>query len=1095
MSVIENKLEFYEVPQRGEPYIRWTTASSSLSIPGSVTVGANTRIKLKFQITDFGSPPPSGSSSISHYLFSFYGLTPSFGIDVDYNGSVKWIVWSTGGYYAGAADQFEHVLEFDGTSYYLDGALLKGFSQPISDQSGGTFFNSNNIYYDWDAKIYYFQIYSGSTLTRNFIPAIRDGHAGLYDTIAGTFVWSSQADVFVPGDPPLLFDVENDQIDSIHSVEALSFLGDELSYDTMETDVRQKVIMETAVAHIACSGDQHALIGWQVTDSGGNYDRSFDITLVFSNDLTSSKFYQHILCVDNCCRLQYNRLQQRYELFIRTGEQTTETLNIPTAALPVDTQRHVVRITGSGTLEVDEAEVFTGLTIYNNRAQNGSLVSLGNWATESYSGNYPFTGKIYSCDILLGTNSRLLFAFRPAVRDGEYGLLSSDSGAIYSNRFCPSVTDVPFAGELTVETSYGDDLTPMPYGTPVLHYMDDVLAARYYIEEMKRTGLISFGISGISAIGLLSRQYHKGGLFSGESFVLVVSEILGDSIDYSVSQELGAVQVYGHLPYATRRDNLRQLLFATNGHVFRDADRQIYFDFLDGSEAVEILDENIFENGSVEYPKLATKVTLTEHDYYYYGGVSEVTLFDNTNGYAVEGLLVKFQNAPIYPASLATTGTLTFRDASVNCAIVTGQGTLTGKPYVHTTLDLVRYDDNSGREEYEVSVTDATLVTAVNGEGVADRVADYWFHRHIIKADIKWSGERCGKLYSVKNAFLEEEAGYLVKMEKVVSSFVRASCEFIAGVGSGDSGNVFEHYAVITSSGSWSIPEGVDTIRLILVGGGSGGQSGLKGKDGNNSSGGAGGNAGAPGSGGRIYILTLTGVSGSLSVVIGTGGVGGAACSSDQTPNEGTDGNPTTVTIGGMTYTSSAGARSQAGVENIFTGNIYALPGEYGTAGAPGGSGREGASEAGSAVGNKTGGAPGSSAFGMYAQTSGGAGSGASATTNGSAGGNASVVHVESSTSSEWFDYYSHTPGAGANGVAATQRAAATTPGAGGDGGHGGGGAGGCGVFNGNITDQWEGDVHIKIGDERSSTAVSAGVGGNGGAGGNGAAGCVIIYY
>ena len=131
----------------------------------------------------------------------------------------------------------------------------------------------------------------------------------------------------------------------------------------------------------------------------------------------------------------------------------------------------------------------------------------------------------------------------------------------------------------------------------------------------------------------------------------------------------------------------------------------------------------------------------------------------------------------------------------------------------------------------------------------------------------------------------------------------------------------------------------------------------------------------------------------------------------------------------------------------------------------------------------------------MNAQTSGGAGSGASATTNGSAGGNASVVHVESSTSSEWFDYYSHTPGAGANGVAATQRAAATTPGAGGDGGHGGSGAGGCGVFNGNITDQWEGDVHIKIGDERSSTAVSAGVGGYGGAGGNGAAGCVIIYY
>ena len=1082
MSVIENKLEFYTVPEKGEAYIQKADGSGQLNLPSSLTIDRYTRFEVDFQFTEF--PASNG------YIFYSAGLF--FG------------VWGTNKrYFAGSnmsndvfgnADTSRHTASFDGTNFRIDGVIVyTPASLTQSSSNSGRLIDSNAV------KVWRFKLWSNDTLLADFVPACINGNYTFRDTVADRNMTAVSPELFsgfVPDeDSHLITSVENDQIDGIRSAEALSLLGDELSYDTMETDVRQAVIMETAVAHIACSGDQHALISWQVTDSGGNYDRSFDIALAFSNDLTSSKFYQHILCVDNCCRLQFNRLQQRYELFIRTGEQTTETLNIPTTALPVDTQRHVVRITDSGTLEVDGAEVFTGLTIYNNRTRDGSLVSLGNWATESYTGSYPFVGKIYSCDILLGTNSRLLFAFRPAVRDGEYGLLSSDSGAIYSNRFCPSVTDVPFAGELTVETSYGDDLTPMPYGTPLLHYMDDVLAARYYIEEMKRTGLISFGISGISAIGLLSRQYHKGGLFSGENFVLVVSEILGDSIDYSVSQELGAVQVYGHLPYATRRDNLRQLLFATNGHVFRDADRQIYFDFLDSSEAVEILDENIFENSSVEYPKLATKVTLTEHDYYYYSGVSAVTLFDNTNGYAVEGLLVKFQNAPIYPASLTTTGTLTFRDASVNCAIVTGQGTLTGKPYVHTTLDLVRYDDNSGREDYEVSVTDATLVTAVNGEGVADRVADYWFHRHIIKADIKWSGERCGKLYSVKNAFLEEETGYLVKMEKVVSSFVRASCEFIAGVGSGDSGNVFEHYAVITSSGSWSIPEGVDTIRLILVGGGSGGQSGLKGKDGNNSSSGAGGNAGAPGSSGRIYILTLTGVSGSLSVVIGTGGVGGAACSSDQTPNEGTDGNPTTVTIGGMTYTSSAGARSQAGVENIFTGNIYALPGEYGTAGAPGGSGREGASEAGSAVGNKTGGTPGNSATGMYSQTSGGAGSGASATTNGTAGGSASVIHVERNTDTEWFDYYSHTPGAGANGVAATQRAAATTPGAGGDGGHGGSGAGGCGVFNGNITDQWEGDVHIKIGDERSSTAVSAGVGGYGGAGGDGAPGCVIIYY
>ena len=1089
MPVIENKLEFYEVPQRGDPYIKKIGYRAALAIRDQVVIGSNTKIEMKFQFLN-------ARSAFTAYLFR-YNNGPAFGISYSFgDDNPTWaMIANNYSYHAGAntADLNEHVLTYYGNKYYIDDALVYECPAITTTPEDGFLFYTEAT---WQALIYYFKIYNDNTLVLSYVPAFYDGSYTFYDEISHTYAGRSGAAAnyggFIPGPPPKLFDIGDSQINSIHSVEALSFLGDELSYDTMETDVRQKVTMETAVTHIACSGEQHAFIPWYITDGNDETDRGFDLTVEFSNDLTSTKAYQHIFYVDNCCRFQFNRLQQRYEIYARTSATTGDTLTIPTSALPVDTERHTVEVNSAGTVTVDGTAVFTGLTIYNSRTDAGSLLSVGNWATGTYTGSYPFTGKIYAVVIKNESGRTVLYNLAPGQQDNVFGLLGT-TGAFTG--FFPSVSGSAFEGTIEVTVTYGDDLQVMPYGTPLLHYMDDVLAARYYIEEMKRTGMISFGISGISAIGLLSRQYHKGGLFSGENFVLVVSEILGGSIDYSVSQELGAVQVYGHLPYATRRDNLRQLLFATNGHVFRDADRQIYFDFLDSSEAVEILDENIFENSSVEYPKLATKVTLTEHDYYYYSGVSAVTLFDNTNGYAVEGLLVRFQNAPIYPASLATTGTLTFREASVNCAIVTGQGTLTGKPYVHTTLDLVRYDDNSGREEYGVSVTDATLVTAVNGEGVADRVADYCFHRHIIKADIKWSGERCGKLYSVKNTFLEEETGYLVKMEKVVSSFVRASCEFIAGVGSGGGGNTFENYALVTSSGSWTIPEGVETIRLILVGGGSGGQSGLKGADGRNTSGGAGGSGGSSGNGGRIYILTLQNVSGSLSISIGTGGAGGAACSNEKTPNEGVEGNPTTVTIGGMTYTSSAGARSPSGVENIFTGIIYALPGAPGTAGAPGGSGQQGQSEAGGSAGNNQGGAPGASVYGMNAQTSGGAGSGASATTNGSSGGNASVVHIESSTSSEWFDYYSHTPGAGANGVAATQRAAATTPGAGGDGGHGGSGAGGCGVFNGNITDQWEGDVHIKIGDERSSTAASAGVGGYGGAGGNGAAGCVIIYY
>ena len=458
-------------------------------------------------------------------------------------------------------------------------------------------------------------------------------------------------------------------------------------------------------------------------------------------------------------------------------------------------------------------------------------------------------------------------------------------------------------------------------------------------------------------------------------------------------------------------------------------------------------------------------------------------------------LLVKFQNAPIYPPSLQATGTLTFRWGVENCAYVTGIGTLTGIPYIHTTLDVIREDEDSGREEYEVSVPDATMVTAANSEGVADRVADYWFNRHVIKADIKWTSEKCGKLYQITNAFTQNEECYLVKMEKIVSSFVRARCEFIAGVGSGTGGNTFENYAVITANGSWNIPQDVEVIRLIIIGGGTGGQSGLKGQNGNVNSGGTGGNSGSVGNGGRIFVVTLNNVSGSLSIVIGTGGAGGAACSNEKTPNEGAEGTASTVTYDGTTYTSAVGARSPAGAENIFTGVIYGLPGTPGTGGASGGDGLEYVSAAGGSVGNITGGAPGSAAYGARSQTSGGAGGGASATTQGGAGTNASTYHMQLDQRPNFFDFYLHYPGHGGAGATATKRATAAIPGQGGDGGHGGGGGGGAGVFNGTGTDTYDGDTHIKTGDFLGGDPYHPGVGGNGGAGGDGAPGCVIIYY
>lgn len=1085
MAAIDNRLDFYSVSDRGEAYVDSSGSYAYMEFPPGITIDSTTRFELDFQLLEV----PTASDV---YLFFSGGLY--FGIR---GATLKWLAGSnlSSGTF-GTPDLNRHVALFDGSSFYLDSAVV--FTPTAVTASSYT--NGRLLNGSVKARVFSFKLWSGTTLVASFVPAYTTYYT-MHDLQGDRYMTPSPASAFsgfVPStSEELICSADNDSILSIHSTEAMSLLGDELSYDTLTAAIQQERIVTIDVPYLECTGEQHAFIPWNITDGNDETDRGFDLTVEFSNDLTSTKAYQHIFYVDNCCRFQFNRLQQRYEIYVRTSATTGDTLTIPTSALPVDTERHTVEVNSAGTVTVDGTAVFTGLTIYNSRTDAGSLLSVGNWATGTYTGSYPFTGKIYAVVIKNESGRTVLYNLAPGQQDNVFGLLGT-TGAFTG--FFPSVSGSAFEGTIEVTVTYGDDLQVMPYGTPVLHYMDESLAARLYIEEMKRTGKINFEVLAISGIGLIDRQYHQGNLFSGENFLLVVTEILGDSLEYSVAPELANVAIYGHLPYATRRDNLRQLLFATNAHVFRDSNQKIYFDYLDDSETVDLADEIVFDGGVVEYPKLATKVTVTEHNYYYLSTVTPVTLFDNTTGYEVNDLLVIFPSSPIYPASLATTGTLTFRRASVNCAYVSGIGTLTGIPYVHTTLDLIRIDENSGREESEVTVSDATLVTAANGEGVADRVADYYFNRYIVKADIKWTGERCGKLYSLTNAFLDKERAFLVKMEKTISSFIRASCEFVAGVSSGDSGNTFEHYSLVTSNGPWTIPSGVTVIRLTLIGGGTGGSSGLKGKDGSDSHGGQGGDAGTGGNGGRVYVVTLNNVSGSLTISIGTGGAGAAACSSEQTPNAGTDGNPTTVTYNGKTYTSSAGPRSPTGVKNIFTDEIYALPGESGLSGAPGGDGQEGQSAAGYPVGSVNGGLPGNSAQGLNSQTSGGAGGGASATTAGSAGGSATVTRVQRDTDSEQFDYYDHTPGPGGDGAPATKRATATVYGSGGDGGHGGGAGGGIGVFNGSGYDYTDsipgaGSIHYKFGDFRSATEVAPGTGAPGGPGGDGAPGCVLIYY
>lgn len=263
---------------------------------------------------------------------------------------------------------------------------------------------------------------------------------------------------------------------------------------------------------------------------------------------------------------------------------------------------------------------------------------------------------------------------------------------------------------------------------------------------------------------------------------------------------------------------------------------------------------------------------------------------------------------------------------------------------------------------------------------------------------------------------------------------------------------------VFTASGTFTPPEGVTSVSVLVVGGGGGG--------------GRAGSGGAGGSAGRVRWETGVAVSGPVTVTIGSGGAG-------------------------RTATTGAGS----GGNSSFFGSLEAIGGGAGagggasvpTQGAYGGGGQ------GSTTGTVTGatgliaykGGNGASGGSMYSTSACGGGGGA-----GGNGGNATYVNDVSSTggvggigidAGSYHSLLSDIGWIGGGGGGATQTSAGAT-GVGGAGGQGGGGAG-------------RADHETANGGNGTANTGGGGGGGSGSAqngssdGGNGGSGLVVVLY
>lgn len=557
-----------------------------------------------------------------------------------------------------------------------------------------------------------------------------------------------------------------------------------------------------------------------------------------------------------------------------------------------------------------------------------------------------------------------LYRFRSS--DGQEIILGENS------RYCIDVGD-----------SLGvSDIIDLEYGTPVWYYREDVLVGRFFVNDTAREGKNLYRIECVSAIGILDKLQHGGGLFLASTFGTVLAHILAGGlhgtgsavIDYEVDDDVAGLSVSGWLPYATKRENLYQLIFSYGVNIVKNMDGSPRFTFVYTApdNPVSIAEQVVYSEGDVTYTKPYSGVSVSEHTYTAVTSEDPVTLLDNSTGTALSNEEIWFDQAPIIVSTLTASSGLTIVSATENSAVLSGNGVLTGIPYMHTVRRVTR-TNSAVTGEKNIDVTGCTMVNAVNSNNLLNRLYAFFCPEDkikLIRGSFKYTDERCGKAYTFKNAFGEDEVAYLSGMSLTVSSFVKADAEFYANYAPAGQAGLYGHVDILIPTwdeeneewvytGTWEVPEGVTDFKAVLIGGGTGGFSGLPGAAGEEADGytdvdatadisgvwygGEGGDGGAGGAGGSpgwVKTATFENVTAGdeYTFSLGQGGAGGGPTSGSSSV-AGTAGTATTFSDGTDTISTADedGYMPTGGVYEPITDQYFALTGNSGIPGGKGG--------------------------------------------------------------------------------------------------------------------------------------------------------------
>lgn len=300
-------------------------------------------------------------------------------------------------------------------------------------------------------------------------------------------------------------------------------------------------------------------------------------------------------------------------------------------------------------------------------------------------------------------------------------------------------------------------------------FFDGHLLGNFYIKNGAKKNIMDYHISSHDALGILDGNEFPGGVYNGETVSEVVAQIFdGEDFTYLLADEFKDTQLYGYIPYTTKRNALVQIAFAIGAVV----DTSNYDGIIIYPQETEITGEfteaDTFDGMTLEHSDIVTGIRLTSHSYRKTEESQEL-YSDELNGTAEIIFSEPYHSLSISGGTIQSYGD--------NFAYISGAGsivTLTGLKYNHMTTSRLKENPLITYNKNIKDVADATLIHSGNSEEAIERIYNYYQRAENVIGDVLLGEKMLGQIVEIDTGYDGKRIGTIESIDYSFANKIRA---------------------------------------------------------------------------------------------------------------------------------------------------------------------------------------------------------------------------------------------------------------------------------------------------------------------------------